>query len=90
MDRSRAPARRVMCLLRWLSMRSSPKQRRHASAGLRCSLRLPVLPETGIIEPGAFISYQDGGVARLGLVRSTRIDAGLPEVWQTLGVQSYA
>ncbi len=57
---------------------------------IEVTLRLPVLPETGIIEPGAFISYQDGGVARLGLVRSTRIDAGLPEVWQTLGVQSYA
>lgn len=57
---------------------------------IEVTLRLPVLPETGIIEPGAFIAYQDGGVARLGLVRSTRIDAGLPEVWQTLGVQSYA
>lgn len=57
---------------------------------IEVTLRLPVLPETGIIEPGAFIAYQDGGVARLGLVRSTRIDAGLPEVWQTLGVQSHA
>ena len=57
---------------------------------IEVTLRLPVLPETGIIEPGAFIAYQDGGVARRGLVRSTRIDAGLPEVWQTLGVQSYA
>lgn len=54
------------------------------------ALRLPVLPETGIIEPGAFVAYQDGGVARLGIVRSTRIDTGLPEVWQTLGVQSHA
>ena len=43
-----------------------------------------------ISQPGAFIAYQDGGVARLGLVRSTRVDAALPEVWQTLGVQSHA
>ena len=50
-------------------------------------LRLPVLPETGIVEPGTFIEYQDGSIARLGLVRSTRIEAGLPEVWQTLGVE---
>ena len=57
---------------------------------IEVTLRLPVLPETGIIEPGAFIAYQDGGVARLGLVRSTRVDAALPEVWQTLGVQSHA
>jgi hypothetical protein len=57
---------------------------------IEVTLRLPVLPETGIIEPGAFVAYQDGGVARLGIVRSTRIEAGLPEVWQTLGVQSHA
>lgn len=57
---------------------------------LEVSLRLPVLAEIGIIEPGAFVEYQDGNVTRLGLVRSTQIDAGLPEVWQTLGVQSHA
>lgn len=57
---------------------------------IEVTLRLPVLPETGIIEPGAFVAYQDGGVARLGIVRSTRVEAGLPEVWQTLGVQSHA
>lgn len=57
---------------------------------IEVGLRLPVLPETGIIEPGAFVAYQEDGVARLGLVRSTRIEAGLPEVWQTLGVESHA
>jgi len=57
---------------------------------IEVTLRLPVLPETGIIEPGAFVAYQDGGVARLGIVRSTHVEAGLPEVWQTLGVQSHA
>lgn len=57
---------------------------------LEVSLRLPVLAETGIIEPGAFVEYQDGSVTRLGLVRSTQIEAGMPEVWQTLGVQAYA
>ena len=53
-------------------------------------LRLPVLAETGIIEPGAFVEYQDGSVTRLGIVRSTQVEAGMPEVWQTLGVQSHA
>lgn len=61
---------------------------------IEVSLRLPVLAETGIIEPGAFVEYQDGSqgsmIRRLGLVRSTQIDAGMPEVWQTLGVQSHA
>jgi hypothetical protein len=54
------------------------------------SLRLPVLPETGIVEPGTFIEYRDSSVTRRGLVRSTQVEAGLPEVWQTLGVQGHA
>lgn len=57
---------------------------------IEVALRLPVLGETGIIEPGALVEYRDGSVARRGLVRSTRVEAGLPEVWQTLGVQSHA
>lgn len=57
---------------------------------IEVSLRLPVLAETGIIVPGAFVDYQDGGISRRGLVRSTQVQAGLPEVWQTLGVQTYA
>ena len=57
---------------------------------IEVNLRLPVLAETGIIEPGAFVEYQDGAVTRLGMVRSTQVEAGLPEVWQTLGVQSHA
>ncbi|MBL0422453.1 hypothetical protein JI739_19050 [Ramlibacter sp. AW1] len=57
---------------------------------IEVSLRLPVLPETEVIEPGAFVEYQDGSVTRRGLVRSTQIEAGMPEVWQTLGVQAYA
>ncbi|MBK8336972.1 MAG: hypothetical protein IPL03_10420 [Sterolibacteriaceae bacterium] len=57
---------------------------------LEVSLRLPVLAETGIIEPGAFVEYQDGSVTRLGIVRATKVEAGMPEVWQTLGVQAYA
>lgn len=57
---------------------------------IEVNLRLPVLAETGIIEPGTFVEYRDGSVTRLGLVRATRVEAGLPEVWQTLGVQGYA
>ncbi len=57
---------------------------------IEVSLNLPVLHETGIIEPGAFVQYRDGGVDRIGLVRSTQVQAGFPEVWQTLGVQTYA
>ena len=53
-------------------------------------LRLPIFPETQIVAPGTFIEYQDEGLTRIGLVRSTQIDVGLPEVWQTLGVETRA
>lgn len=49
-----------------------------------------MLGEIAIIEPGAFVEYQDGSVTGLGLVRATQVEAGMPEVWQTLGVQAYA
>jgi hypothetical protein len=57
---------------------------------LEVGLRLPVFPETQIVSPGTFIEYQDEGLTRIGLVRSTQIDVGLPEVWQTLGVETRA
>jgi hypothetical protein len=57
---------------------------------IEVSLNLPVLLDTGIIEPGAFVQYRDAGADRIGLVRSTQVQAGFPEVWQTLGVQTYA
>ncbi|WP_140636578.1 hypothetical protein [Methylibium rhizosphaerae] len=54
------------------------------------TLRLPVLPETGVIVPGKFVRYVDGTTTRLGIVRSTSVDAGRPEVWQTIGVETRA
>jgi len=53
------------------------------------NLRLPVLNETGIIAPGKFVRYVDGGVSRVGIVRSTSVDASLPDVWQTIGVETH-
>lgn len=52
-------------------------------------LRLPVLAETGIIAPGSFISYIDGGIERIGLTRSVQVEVGLPAIWQTLGVETH-
>lgn len=52
-------------------------------------LRLPVLAETGIIAPGSFISYIDGGVERIGLTRSVSVEVGLPAIWQTIGVETH-
>lgn len=53
------------------------------------TLRLPVLPETGIIPPGKFIDYVDGGITRRGLSRSVQVEVGLPTVWQTIGVETH-
>jgi hypothetical protein len=54
------------------------------------ALRLPVLAETGIIQPGAFVQYEDDGTTRIGLVRSTDIEAVEVDVFQTLGVECHA
>lgn len=40
------------------------------------SLSLPVLAETGVIEVGKFVRYEDGGTIRLGIVRSTSVSVG--------------
>lgn len=45
---------------------------RTASVGLS----LPVLASTGVIEPGKFVRYVDGGTTRLGIVRSTSVTVG--------------
>ena len=54
------------------------------------SLRLPVLAATGIIPPGKFVRYVDGTETRIGIVRSTSVDVGAPEIWQTIGVETHA
>lgn len=52
-------------------------------------LRLPVLPETGVIEPGKFVRYEDGADTWFGVVRGTSLDASLPELWQTISVETH-
>ncbi|MBB5322343.1 hypothetical protein [Marinobacter oulmenensis] len=53
------------------------------------SLRLPVLPETGLIRPGALIEYHEQGNTRRGLVRSLSVRHNWPELWQTIGVETH-
>lgn len=63
-----------------------------ADTGRRANvtLRLPVLSEIGPVTPGKFVRYVDGATTRLGIVRSTNVDFGRPEVWQTIGVETRA
>lgn len=53
------------------------------------TLRLPVLAETGVIKPGKLVRYVDGSTVRVGMVRSTSVDVGMPEVFQTIGVETH-
>lgn len=53
------------------------------------SLRLPVLPETGMIRPGTLVEYLEQGNIRRGLVRSLSISHSRPELWQTIGVETH-
>jgi hypothetical protein len=52
------------------------------------TLRLPVLEETGIIVPGKFVRYDDGDTEHFGIVRGVQVDAGMPEVWQQILVET--
>ncbi|CAN7330762.1 hypothetical protein [Variovorax paradoxus] len=53
------------------------------------SLRMPVLPETGLILPGSLVRYDGGDALRLGLVRSIALDEAWPTLRQTLTVETH-
>lgn len=53
-------------------------------------LKLPVLAETNIITPGKYVDFVDSGITRRGVVRSVQVEIGMPEVWQTIGVETHA
>ena len=48
---------------------------------------LPVLAQTGVIQPGIYVQYVDGAVTRTGIVRSTQVEVGEIDVYQTIGVE---
>jgi hypothetical protein len=53
------------------------------------TLGLPVLSETGIIEPGTVLRYVDGGNARIGLVKGVSANAVMPSIRQTIELETY-
>lgn len=53
------------------------------------SLRLQVLPETGVIQPGALVRYEDGAETHLGLVRSTSVDWQRPVLRQSITLETH-
>lgn len=53
------------------------------------SLRVPVLDGVGVIKPGKFVRYVDGGTTRLGLVRGVSLSSRFPVLSQTIGVETH-
>lgn len=54
------------------------------------TLRMPVLPETGIIVPGKFVRYVGPDKTVAGIVRSTAVDWARPVLRQSLGIETHA
>ena len=53
------------------------------------TLRLQVLPDTGVIRPGAMVRYEDGAETHLGLVRSTSVDWQRPVLRQSITLETH-
>ena len=53
------------------------------------ALRLPVLAETGIIKPGNFVRYVEGGNTHIGLSRGVSVDVSMPTIYQTLTLETH-
>ncbi|WP_157353864.1 hypothetical protein [Aromatoleum toluclasticum] len=53
------------------------------------TLRLPVLPETGIIQPGKLVRYAENGNSRIGLSRSVQIEQRFPTLWQSIRLETH-
>jgi hypothetical protein len=51
------------------------------------SLSLPILKETGIINPGKIVAYVDDGVTVVGLVKGVSISSQLPSATQVIEVE---
>lgn len=52
------------------------------------TLRLPVLPETGLILPGKMTRYVDGSVTRIGITRSVSIETTPQTAWQSIRIET--
>ncbi len=54
------------------------------------TLQLPVLETTGVIPPGKMVRYVDGSTTRVGITRSVQVDVRMPEIFQSIEVETYA
>jgi hypothetical protein len=56
---------------------------------VRVSLSLPILAETGIIQPGQLIEYRENGQTYLGLSRSVSVSYQFPKAQQIIQVETH-
>lgn len=52
-------------------------------------LALPVLEETGIIQPGTLIQYTEQGTSHRGITRAVDVQCGWPAITQTITVETH-
>lgn len=53
------------------------------------TLKLPVMSPVGVIRPGQLVQYTEQGQTHLGLSRAVSLDVGLPEIWQTVRIETH-
>lgn len=54
---------------------------------LQQSLSLPILEETGVIQPGRLVQYLDGTTPRIGIVRATQVESSHGIASQTISLE---
>lgn len=57
---------------------------------VKMGLRLPVLPETGVLLPGHMVHYTDDGTAHIGRVNGVSVETSGGEVWQSVEMEAMA
>lgn len=53
------------------------------------TLRMPVRADTGIIKPGNFVRYTEGGNTHVGITRGVSVAVAMPTIYQTLTVETH-
>lgn len=53
------------------------------------TLSLQVRPETGVIQPGALVQYEEGAETFLGLVRGVSVDWQRPVLRQSITLETH-
>lgn len=68
---------------RGLSILANTDRQKHIT------LSLPILPETGIIQPGTTVRYVEQGTEHIGITRAVSVTANFPNVKQQLRIESH-